>query len=127
MFLPEADREYLVYKGYGFQEIVEAGTNGLIICDWLLPEGKFNCPNADLLIFIPLGYPDIKPDMWHFFPQILLSQGTRPARAADTIQNFNGRIWQRWSRHLNPSDWRPGSDGIHTYLKKVDAALISAS
>lgn len=126
MFLPESEKEYLNDKGFVFREVIENGINGLIINDWLLPQGKFNCNTADLLIFIPPGFPDVKPDMWYFYPQLLLN-GNRLARATEAMQQFNGRNWQRWSRHFAPTEWRPGADGIHTYLKKVDAALISAS
>lgn len=129
MFLPEFDRDYLLGKGYQFEERIEANTNikGLIIRNWVLPEGKFNFLNADLLILIPHGYPDVRPDMWYFNPSLLLAPSNRPARQTQVNINFEGTVWQRWSRHYPANEWRSGIDGVHTYLKKVQLALEIAS
>lgn len=40
MFLPEFDRDYLLEKGYQFEEKIDANRNGLIIRNWFLPTGK---------------------------------------------------------------------------------------
>lgn len=127
MFLPEFDREYLVAKGHQFEEKPDANRNGLIIRNYELPKGKFNHERADLLILIPQGYPDTRPDMWYFFPAILLAPSNRPARQTQATINFEGKTWQRWSRHYPANEWRPGIDGIHTYLKKIDTALATAT
>lgn len=127
MFLPEFDRDYLNDKGIQFEEIVDSGRNGLVIKNWLLPESRFQIPHSDLLIIIPSGYPEIRPDMWFFHPAILLSPSNRPARQTQATINFGGKIWQRWSRHFPANEWRSGIDGIHTYLKKVQSALEIAS
>lgn len=127
MFLPEFDREYLILKGYEFEEITESANNGLIIRDYKLPEGKFNHERSDLLILIPQGYPDTRPDMWYFFPSILLSPSNRLARQTQAKLNFGGKIWQRWSRHFPANEWRSGVDGIHTYLQKINSALATAA
>lgn len=123
MFLPEFDREYLFDKGYIFEEITEANQNGLIIRNWILPSDRFNLEASDLLILIPQGYPDIKPDMWYFNPAILLSPLNENARQTQCNITFNEKMWQRWSRHFPANEWRSGIDGIHTYLKKVQIAL----
>lgn len=123
MFLPEFDRDYLIEKGFEFVEISEAGNNGLIIRNWILPLGKFNLQTSDLLILIPNGYPEVHPDMWYFNPALLLAQTNICARQTQISINFNGIAWQRWSRHFPANEWRSGIDGIHTYLKKIQAAL----
>ena len=125
MFLPESDRDYLNQKEYSFQEITENGKNGLIISNWILPKNKYSLEKSDLLIFLPTGYPDIPIDMFYFYPAILLS-GNAYAHATDVIESFNAISWQRWSRHLGAEHWRPEIDGIHTYLKRVENALLSA-
>jgi hypothetical protein len=51
----------------------------------------------------------------------------RPARQTQLNVGFEGKNWQRWSRHYPANEWRPGIDGIHTYLKKVNNALLVAS
>lgn len=122
MFLPEFDRDYLNEKGFVFREVTE-NQKGLIIQDWNLPKGKFNHEKADLLILLPPGYPDTPPDMFYFFPPILLMPLNRPARATESIQTFEGKNWQRWSRHFDASQWRSGIDGIHTYLKRIEEAV----
>ena len=127
MFLPEFDRDYLMEKGYQFEEKIDANRNGLIIRNWILPDGKFNLQTSDLLILIPNGYPEVRPDMWYFNPAILLAPSNKPARQTQANINFEGEVWQRWSRHYPANDWRSGIDGIHTYLKKVQTALEVAS
>lgn len=127
MFLPEFDREYLESKGYQFDEIVDAGRYGLIIRNYELPNNKYNQSHSDLLILIPQGYPDTRPDMWYFYPAILLTPNNRPARQTQAVINFEGKSWQRWSRHYPANQWRSGIDGIHTYLKKVNTALKNAA
>ena len=127
MFLPEFDRDYLLEKGFQFEEKIDANRNGLIIRNWLLPVGKFNLQTSDLLILMPNGYPEVRPDMWYFNPAILLAPSNRPARQTQVNINFEGKAWQRWSRHYPANEWRSGIDGIHTYLKKVQIALENAS
>jgi hypothetical protein len=127
MFLPEFDREYLLDKSYQFEETIASNGNGLIIKNFELPDGKFTCQSSDLLILIPKGYPDVKPDMWYFYPAILLISSKKPARQTEYSINFEGKVWQRWSRHFPANEWRSGIDGIHTYLKKIQVALEAAS
>jgi len=127
MFLPEFDREYLISKEYQFEEKIDTGRNGLIIRNYELPKGKYNQDRSDLLIIIPPGYPDTRPDMWYFFPAILLTPGNRPARQTQATLSFEEKTWQRWSRHYPADQWRSGIDGIHTYLKKIDTALHVAT
>ncbi len=79
MFLPEFDREYLSEKGLNFEE-KNSGGKGLIIRNLILPEGKYNHHSSDLLILIPQGYPEVKPDMWYFYPSILLAPDNHPAK-----------------------------------------------
>ncbi len=127
MFLPEFDRDYLVSKGYQFEEIIDTNRNGLIIRNYKLPKGKYNHEAVDLLVLIPNGYPDARPDMWYFYPAILLIPGNRAARQTQATILFEGKTWQRWSRHYPANEWRAGIDGIHTYLKKVNNALEIAA
>jgi hypothetical protein len=127
MFLPEFDRDYLLEKGYQFEEKIEPNGNGLIIRNWLLPSGKFNLQTSDLLILVPNGYPDVRPDMWYFNPAILLAPSNTLARQTQVNISFEGKAWQRWSRHYPAEEWRSGIDGMHTYLKKIQVALEAAS
>jgi len=127
MFLPEFDREYLLEKEYFFEEKIDADQNGLIIRNWILPIGKYNFENSDLLIILPNGYPEVRPDMWYFNPPLLLVPSNSLAKQTQVNINFEGKVWQRWSRHYPANEWRSGVDGIHTYLKKVQTALEIAT
>lgn len=124
-FLPPDDLEYLEAKGIVFEQCVDGNTKGIIIRSWSLPEGMYDQERVDLLILIPNGYPDIRPDMFHLMPWVRLLKGNVFPKAADQAVNFAGQSWQRWSRHCD--DWRPGIDGIWTMLKRVEHALLVAA
>jgi Prokaryotic E2 family E/Multiubiquitin len=120
-FLPAQDRQYLVGGGLQFEEVVDGPSNGLIIRGFLLPSGRYDATQADLLILLPFGYSDTPPDMFYLLPWIRLAQVAKYPNAADQPFIFKGQQWQRWSRHNN--EWRPGIDGIWTMLKRVEYAL----
>ena len=79
------------------------------------------------MIILPNGYPEVRPDMWYFNPALLLVPSNSLAKQTQANINFEGKIWQRWSRHYPANEWRCGIDGIHTYLKKVQTALENAT
>lgn len=126
MFLPEIDRDYLSEKNIVFTEVAHGNNKGVVIQNWQLPQGKFNQSVVELLILLPAGYPDAPPDMFYVFPALLLTGTNRPARAADQPFNFNGKTWQRWSRHFARNEWRSGIDCLMTFLKKVEESLRNA-
>jgi hypothetical protein len=122
-FLPEADRDYLLDKSWHFREVLDGTHKGIVLVDFPLPSGKYNYEKVDILIIFPSGYPDSAPDMFYVFPPLLLMPINRPARAADATFQFEGRSWQRWSRHFDRQEWRAGIDSLRSYLKKVENAL----
>ena len=124
-FLPPEDRRYLDNKGINFEEIEDAHQKGVVLRDYPLPIGRFDAEVVDILILLPPGYPDMKPDMFHTLPwERLASSNQYPCRADHPIL-FAGQQWQRWSRHN--SQWRAGIDGIHTMLKRIEHALQVAA
>jgi Prokaryotic E2 family E len=124
-FLPSADSEYLESKGYMYEEAEEDGKKALILKAFKIPGDRLDSSVADILIFLPSGYPDVAPDMFHTNPWLkLVSRGIYPNRADQPII-FAGISWQRWSRHS--TEWRAGIDGIHTMLVRVGHALVSAA
>lgn len=125
-FLPEFDQNYLQDKDFIFRDILCNGHKGLIISEFVLPSRKYNLDKVDLLILLPQGYPDISPDMFYLFPAVVLMPGNLTVKAANVKLNFENKEWQRWSRHSPAQTWRPGIDGLHTYLKKVETALLVA-
>lgn len=122
--LPMKCRRYLNDRGIAFAEVEEGGQQAVILRGMALPEGRFDAANADILILLPGGYPDVAPDMFYATPWLRLVTGNYP-NAADQPFPFNGGNWQRWSRHNN--EWRAGKDGIWTMVKRVENALAVAA
>jgi hypothetical protein len=126
--LPSKDRKYLVEKQLKFREVTDGAKNGLIIDDFLIqPDGKFSVEKSSLLIILPIGYPDVPPDMFYFIPELRLKfTGSYPAQADQFPVHFSQK-WQQWSRHAPIDQWRVGKDGIQSYLQRVFTALNTAS
>lgn len=124
-FLPPDDLTYLQNKSIAFEEHEDGSKKGIVLKNWPLPADLYDADVADLLIIIPQGYPDIRPDMFHLIPWVKLRNGNKYPNAADQPVMFGGQKWQRWSRHNN--EWRPGIDGIWTMLKRVEHALLVAA
>ena len=122
-FIPELDRIYLKDKSYQYKEVNDNGKKGVILNNFSLPENKYDNDKVDLLILLPQGYPDIPPDMFYLHPGVKLQPELKLAKATQVNINFEQKQWQRWSRHFPKEEWRPGIDGIHTYLKKIETAL----
>ncbi|NQY97499.1 MAG: multiubiquitin domain-containing protein [Henriciella sp.] len=119
--LPSKDETYLHDQGLTF-EVVQTGRGmGVILKDFLLPEGVFDQANADVMILLPNGYPDACPDMFYVSPWIKVVHTGQYARAANVSFQFGGRDWQRWSRHNQA--WRPGIDGLHTMIARARTAF----
>lgn len=123
--LPTKCRRYLTDRGLAFEEVREGGQQAIILRGFALPVGRFDAATADILIYLPAGYPDNPPDMFYCQPWLKLIPANRYPRAADQPQTFGGQSWQRWSRHN--TDWRPGVDGIWTMMKRVENALLEAA
>ena len=123
--IPSHCRRYLCERGVPFQELQEGGQKGLVLKQFGLPTGRFDAPSADFLILLPAGYPDNPSDMFYAMPWLKLAGSNRYPSRADQPFDFNGRRWQRWSRHN--SQWRPGVDGIWTILKRIETALECAT
>ena len=122
--LPRRCRKYLTDKGFAFSEPSDNGTAAVVIDPWQLPPGKYDHDQVTLLLLLPNGYPDAAPDMFYVHPWIRLRGSSNWPNAASVSLQFLGTNWQRWSRHW--SDWRPGIDGIQTWLLKVRHALENA-
>jgi hypothetical protein len=123
--LPSRDRDYLNTHGIAYEVMTEDGQIAVVLKDFqLLPTNKFDHEQVDLLVLLPMGYPDAPPDMFYTLPWVrLVSVGRHPTRA-DVSHTFGGKVWQRWSRHSN--EWRPGIDGIHTMIARARHAFEAA-
>jgi hypothetical protein len=115
--LPADDVEWLDARG-GPYELV-AAPEGLrtILYGVPVPPG-YNRLSVDLYFKIDPGYPDSQIDMVYFSPALQLLSG----RAIQALagEAFEGKNWQRWSRHRTQANpWRPGVDGLATHYGLV--------
>lgn len=122
--LPAHDTEYLNEIAPDAAVTPEAGMVCVLIPRLVLPPG-FDRTECDLLFRLSPGYPDVAPDMWWFSPAVRRTDGaTIPA--TECIERYLGREWQRWSRHLQPGQWRSGIDSLESYMVLVRKELEAA-
>lgn len=120
--LLEADARYLESKGYEYSANQDSsGSILVVIHDFPLPEA-YAPTSCDLLMKLPPGYPNANPDMFWTRPDVKLKGGTWP-RSSEVHEVLNGAPWQRWSRHLTASAWRPGRDCVRTFLAAIRREL----
>lgn len=122
--LPESDQRYLDSHGIVADVVRDGPHVGVVLKQVSLPTGKFDHPAADVLVILPPGYPDVAPDMFFCDPWLRIVPAGHYPSCADQPHVFQGRRWQRWSRHN--SNWRPGIDGLHTMIKRIEHALEEA-
>jgi hypothetical protein len=123
--LPATDQSYLTERAPGHRVSLEGGMIAVLIPSFALPAG-LNLSEADLLLRLSPGYPDVAPDMWWFSPAVARKDGhTIPA--TDVQEHHLGRLWQRWSRHFNPGQWRAGLDSLESYTALVRKELRTAA
>jgi hypothetical protein len=113
MSLLEEDEEFLNTKGYRYEATAENSVLNLVIKDFVLPM-TYSPNTVDLLIRIPPGYTQGNPDMFWTDPYVRKADGAEP-QCASVKETYLGRTWQRWSRHWS-APWRPGTDGLQTFL-----------
>jgi len=136
--LPEDDKEYLDNKALKYELLTESLPNNMERHGVLFPSFEFTgnlfvtedsqltqCRTCQLLILIPDGYATTKLDSFYTNPRLKRADGLEPDRA--TAENeFFGRKWQFWSRHLQDGEWRPGVDGLNTFILYVLRELKTA-
>jgi hypothetical protein len=91
----------------------------LIISAYPLPYG-YNKTTTQLLLKIPLSYPNGKLDMFWTDHDLRLQEST--GQAATSFETLLGRQWLRFSWH--PAKWCPGADNIFTFLEFVNRRLL---
>ncbi|MCW2601294.1 MAG: hypothetical protein JWM02_3123 [Frankiales bacterium] len=113
--LPQRDIANLEAREIHYEFVNDGGQPCLVLRGYQLPPG-FEPSTVDVLIRIPPGFPDAAPDMWWFDPPAKIAATGAYPQAADQMEVFAGRTWQRFSRHLGPGSWIPGRDDLWTYL-----------
>ena len=56
--------------------------------------------------------------MWWFDPPVTKATGADFLNT-DVRENHLGRNWQRWSRHLEPGQWKSGVDRLENYVALI--------
>lgn len=115
MNLPEDDEEYLNSKGYRWELL--PGTDGacLLIHEYELSI-RYSPERTTIMIRIPAQYNIAGLDMFYADPPITFRGTNQYPDRADQFESHCSRRWQRFSRHLNVTPWRPGVDGIASFL-----------
>jgi hypothetical protein len=121
--LAEEDLQYLAAKGYEFEAARADGFVCVLIRGFTLSTA-YSPSSTDLLLRLPLNFPMARPDMFWTFPYVKLPSGAYPQAADQFDVEFEGRRWQRWSRHSEASQWRPGTDNLKTYLGTIRRELL---
>ena len=113
--LPPEDIAFLDSLRLRWEALTEGGNFWVVIYAVPLPTG-FTEGVTDVSIQIMPGYPTSQLDMACFHPPVLRQDG-RVIACANAVQNLDGRIWQRWSRHrIGATAWVPGEDNLERHF-----------
>jgi hypothetical protein len=127
--LADDDVRFLESQGWRYELQPEGELINLIIFGYELPPG-YTVTHCDLLIRLPGGFPDAPPNMFWLDPPASYPNNSQPP-GAEQREQYVGRSWQRWSRHLSNNEWRPGIDNLRSYLRfvrtNVEAAVSVAA
>jgi hypothetical protein len=119
--LPAADEAYLNEHHASWEAVKDGNTQWVVIPEFPLPSG-FNVTVTTLAIDLVAGYPDAALDMAYFDPHLQRTDGK--AIPAIKSRQFDGRPWQRWSRHrTNSNKWVVGEDNVATHIAYIHSFL----
>jgi len=118
--LAEEDLVCLREKKCSFSVEQTDGLVCLVIQGYQLPPA-YTPIIVDMLLRLPPNFPMAKPDMFWTFPHVRLVSGSHPKTADVFDVQYQGKQWQRWSRHF--ADWRPGVDNLRTFLGTIRQEL----
>lgn len=120
--LPAEDVTWLEGLGLNYELVSEGGGLRVVVYGLSIPAG-YNVEKTDVNVRIDPGYPDTQIDMAYFLPKLSRSDGRAIAAVCD--DNFDGKTWQRWSRHRTPANpWRPGIDNLSTHFALIESWLL---
>lgn len=120
--LPPDDIQFLESLGLNWEAVIEKNIRRVIIHDFPIPEG-YNVNKVMVNVRIEARYPDVQIDMAYFYPEI--HRHDRKTIKAISMDDFDQKRWQRWSRHRTPSNpWRPGIDNLSTHMSAVKQWLL---
>jgi hypothetical protein len=119
--LPQDDRDWLEQLGTPFECVKENGVLRVVLHARPVPPG-YQTTEVMTNVRIESGYPDTQIDMVYFYPPLRRLDGRPIGGVSD--DTFDGKVWQRWSRHRTPANpWRPGIDSLATHFELVEEWL----
>ena len=126
--LLEEDYDYLHDIG---QEVEENEARRFVIFkNFPLPTGIYESNGtaasaADILIELPSVYNNSGPDMFWTYPYLTLVGGAsvKNATPGGDVREYEGRTFERWSRHWGKAGWRPRIDNISTVVDRLNWAF----
>lgn len=116
------DVETLEKEGHSLSVVEADGFVNVVFHDHPIPAG-YSKRAADVLVKLPMSYPNGRPDMFWTDTDLTLKGGQVP-QAAGTIETVLGKQWRRFSWH--PQGWNPAADDLQTYLEFVNTRLAKA-
>lgn len=125
MDLPATDHHYLQTEQITYRAFEDAGMLCVLFEAFPMPAG-LSADHVDVLLRLAPLYPDAAPDMWWVSPALTDENGT-VIPGTEVTEKYCGRSWQRWSRHLDPTMWRAGVDGLHTFVALLRNELTKAA
>lgn len=109
----------LVDEGFAVVLTDSDGMACAVFSEYPLPRG-YNRSSSDLLLRLPLSYPNGKPDMFWLESDVVLLNGSAP-KSAEPIETYIDRKWRRFSWHM--TNWNPAQGDLRTYLEFVNSRL----
>ncbi len=109
-------------EGWAVELVESDGMVCTLFHSYPLPRGYCR-QSTDLLLRLPLSYPNGKPDMFWVEPDVLLVNGAVP-KAAKHIETHLNRQWRRFSWHI--AAWNPATDDLRTYIEVINTRLAKA-
>jgi len=122
--LPAEDTAWLDSTDWQYELVVDGGVRRVVIHGFPVPPG-YRVDKVSVNVRIETGYPDAQIDMAYFLPALARADGRAIRATCD--DPFDGKIWQRWSRHRTGANpWRPGIDNLSTHMAAVQEWLVRA-
>lgn len=116
--LPQEDLNWLSNTGLHFELVIENSVPHVVLYGFQVPDGYDRC-KVDVNVRIDPGYPDTQIDMVYVHPPLARADGAE-IRALSN-DDFDGKVWQQWSRHRTPANpWRPGLDNLASHFSLVE-------
>lgn len=117
------EAEQLRAEGYTVEVTEAEGWFNVVFSSFSLPPG-YSKAVTELLIKLPLSYPNGTPDMFWVDEDVTLKDGGVPG-SADAIEPALCKRWRRFS--WLPQNWNPAADNIKTYLEFIYQRVVQST